>query len=221
MSFRPYGKIGCLISNSSEKWDFIMYGSSRKKLRLSFNAPVTLVFAALCVAVRLADKFTGGAANRLLFSVYRAPLDDPLTWVRCVTYVLGHVSWDHLIGNMMYILLLGPVIEEKYGSKNTAAVIAVSAAVTGTVSMLFFPRVILYGASGVAFAFILIAAVAIREDGAVPVTFILVAILYLGREVYDGILVRDNVSQTAHIVGGLVGAVLGFLLDRKKKKDHF
>lgn len=195
--------------------------SSKKPLRVSFNAPVTLTFAALCVAARLIDMLTGGSANRLVFSVYSAPLSDPLTWVRCVCHVLGHADWSHLIGNMMYILLLGPMIEEKYGAKNTAVVILVTAAVTGAVNMILFPRVMLLGASGVVFAFILISSITVREDRTIPVTFILVALLYLGQQIYEGLTVRDNVSQIAHIAGGAVGSVLGFLLSKKKKKDRF
>ena len=194
---------------------------SGQGLRLSFNAPATLVFVALCVAARLIDMLTGGAANRVVFSVYRASLADPLTYVRCVTHVLGHAGWDHLLGNMMYILILGPMIEEKYGTSNTVIIIAATAVVTGVINMVFFPGVMLLGASGVVFAFILISSITVREDRTIPVTFILVALLYLGQQVYEGIFVRDNVSQMAHIAGGAVGSVLGFLMSKKKKRDHF
>ena len=195
--------------------------SSRKPLRLSFNAPATLAFAGLCLLVRLIDMLTGGEAVRLLFSVYRTSLSDPLAYVRCFTHVLGHAGWDHLLGNMMYILILGPMIEEKYGTANTVLIIAATAAVTGVINMVFFPRVALLGASGVVFAFILISSITVREDRTVPVTFILVALLYIGQQVYQGLFVKDNVSQMAHIAGGAVGSVLGFLLSRKKKKDRF
>ena len=198
-----------------------MYSSKKKGLRLSFNAPVTLVFSALCLIACVIIQIAGNSAARAVFSVYRAPLSDPLTWVRCVTHVLGHAGWDHLIGNLMFILLLGPMIEEKYGSKNTALIILITAVVTGAVNMIFFPRVALLGASGVVFAFILISSVTVREDNTVPVTFILVALLYLGREIYDGITAKDDVSQMAHIIGGAVGSVLGFLLSKTKKKDRF
>ncbi len=197
-----------------------MGSSDRKGFRLSFNAPATLTFAGLCVAVRIVGMLTGGASDLTLFSVYRASLLDPLTWVRCVCHVLGHAGWDHLIGNMMYILLLGPMIEEKYGAKNMAVIIAVTAVVTGVVSMVFFPRVMLLGASGVVFALILISSITVREDRTIPVTFILVAVLYLGQEVYNGIFVKDNVSQLAHIVGGAVGSALGFLLSKTAKKEQ-
>ena len=192
-----------------------------KGLRLSFNAPVTLTFAGLCLAVRILGMLTGGASDRAVFCVYRASLLDPLTWVRCVCHVLGHAGWDHLLNNMMYILLLGPMIEEKYGAKNTVLVILATAAVTGAVHMAFFPGTYLLGASGVVFAFILMSSITVRENGTVPVTFVLVAVLYLGQQVYDGLFRQDNISQITHIAGGAVGSVLGFLLSRGKKADRF
>ena len=190
----------------------------KKKLRLSFNAPAVLTFTALCVIAQLISMLTRGESNRVLFSVYRASLLDPLTWVRCFTHVLGHAGWDHLLGNIMYILILGPMIEEKYGTATTAFIMAATALVIGVINMVFFPGVMLLGASGIVFAFILIASITIREDNTIPVTFILVAVLYLGQQIWQGLFSQDNVSQMAHIVGGAVGAVLGFLLGRAKQK---
>ena len=190
----------------------------KKKLRLSFNAPAVLTFTALCVIAQLISMLTGGQSNRTLFSVYRASLLDPLTWVRCFTHVLGHAGWDHLLGNIMYILILGPMIEEKYGTATTAFIMAATALVIGIINMVFFPGVMLLGASGIVFAFILIASITIREDNTIPVTFILVAVLYLGQQIWQGLFSQDNVSQMAHIVGGAVGAVLGFLLGKAKQK---
>ena len=197
-----------------------MYSSNQKKLRLSFNAPATLSFVGLCVAVQLLSLLTGGRSTRAVFSVYRASLLDPLTYVRCVAHVLGHAGWDHLLGNMMYILLLGPMIEEKYGTANTVLVILVTAVVTGVIHMAVSPGTMLLGASGVVFAFILISSITVREDRTIPVTFILVAVLYLGQQVYQGLFTRDDVSQLTHIAGGAVGSVLGFLLNRVGRKDR-
>ena len=190
----------------------------KKKLRLSFNAPAVLTFTALCVIAQLISMLTRGESNRVLFSVYRASLLDPLTWVRCFTHVLGHAGWEHLLGNIMYILILGPMIEEKYGTATTAFIMAATALVIGVINMVFFPGVMLLGASGIVFAFILIASITIREDNTIPVTFILVAVLYLGQQIWQGLFQQDNVSQMAHIAGGAVGAVLGFLLGKTKQK---
>lgn len=192
----------------------------KKKLRLSFNAPAVLTFTALCVIAQLISMLTRGESNRVLFSVYRASLLDPLTWVRCFTHVLGHAGWEHLLGNIMYILILGPMIEEKYGTATTAFIMAATALVIGVINMVFFPGVMLLGASGIVFAFILIASITIREDNTIPVTFILVAVLYLGQQIWQGLFSQDNVSQMAHIVGGAVGAVLGFLLGKAQQKKN-
>ena len=191
-----------------------------KKLKITLNAPAVLWFAMICSAVTLLGAITGGGSTALLFSTRRASLLDPLTWVRCFTHLLGHAGWEHLLGNIMYILILGPMIEEKYGTATTAFIMAATALVIGVINMVFFPGVMLLGASGIVFAFILIASITIREDNTIPVTFILVAVLYLGQQIWQGLFQQDNVSQMAHIAGGAVGAGLGFLLGRAHQQKN-
>lgn len=195
--------------------------SSRKKLRIVFNAPVTLVFVTLCLIVRVIDSRTNLFASRAFCSLYFTSFRDPLLYLRCFTYVLGHGNWTHLFGNMLLILLLGPMVEEHYGRWNTVLVILVTAAVTAVLGLVFAPSAVILGASGIVSAFILIASLTLREDRTIPVTFILLALLYFGTEIYDAVTVKDNVFQLGHVGGGVIGAALGFLLSRKKKKDHF
>ena len=189
----------------------------RNRLRISFNSPVVLSFVLACAAVRVLSVLTGGAADRALFSVYRSSLLDPLTYVRFIGHVFGHASWDHLMGNMMYLLILGPMLEEKYGSENILFIMGAAAVVTGLCSVVFFPYVRLMGASGIVFAFILLASITSVEDGAIPASFVLVAVIYIGQQVYQGLFVQDSVSQMAHIIGGIVGSVLGFALNSGRK----
>ena len=196
-----------------------MYSSSKKGFRLSFNAPVTLTFVALCVVVRLVGVLTKHQSDYLVFSVGRSSFLEPLTYVRLFTHILGHADWGHLLNNMMYVLLLGPMIEEKYGARSTVLVILATAVVTGLIHMLVSPRTLLLGASGVVFAFILISSITVREDRTIPVTFILVALLYLGQQIWQGLTSQDDVSQLTHVAGGAVGSVFGFLLKAVKKKD--
>ncbi|MBR2824492.1 MAG: rhomboid family intramembrane serine protease [Clostridia bacterium] len=186
-----------------------------KKLRITFNAPLVLWFSLACAAVTLLGTLTGESSTALLFSTYRASLTDPLTYVRLFTHVLGHSGLTHLVGNMAYILLLGPALEEKYGWKNLLVVILTTALITGIVHNLLFPRTILLGASGVSFALILLTSFTEFREGELPLTVILVAVIYLGQQVWDGITVRDNVSNLSHVIGGLVGAGAGYMLNRK------
>jgi GlpG protein len=46
-------------------------------------------------------------------------------------------------------------------------------------------------------------------------TFILVAVIYLGGQVVDGLFVHDNVSQMGHLIGGVVGSLYGFYLNNR------
>ena len=185
----------------------------KKKLRITFISPLVLGFALSCAAVTILGALTGESSTALLFSTYAAPMSDPLMYARLFTHVLGHAGAAHLLGNLAYILLLGPGLEEKYGWKNLLAVILITAFVTGVVHNLLFPRTILLGASGVVFALILLTSFTEFREGEIPLTFILVAVIYLGQQIWDGITVRDNVSNLTHILVGLVGSGAGYLLN--------
>ena len=148
---------------------------------------------------------------------YHSALLSPMTWLRAFTHIFGHADWAHLVGNMSYLLLLGPMLEEKYSSQTLATVVAITAFVTSLVNYIFFPSVGLCGASGVVFAFILLSSFTSFREGEIPLTFILVAVFFIGQQVIEGIAVRDNISNTAHIVGGIVGGFLGYGLNVKSR----
>lgn len=112
------------------------------------------------------------------------------------------------------------MLEEKYGSKELIEVIGITAVVTGLINYIFFWNVGLCGASGVVFAFIIIASFTGFKEGQIPLTFILVAVIFIGQQVYEGIAVQDNISNMAHIVGGIVGAIVGYWLNKRPKYGY-
>lgn len=193
----------------------------RPKWRITVNAKVTLAFAALCVLATIINFATNGAANRLVFTTYRSSLTDPLTYLRLFTHVLGHADFEHLMNNMTIILLLGPMLEEKYGPSTICGVILLSALCTSLVNALLFSNIALCGASGVCFSFILLSSFTSFTEGEIPLTFILVAVLFLGQQIINGIFVQDNISYLSHIIGGIVGAGVGFGLRPKRKTSIF
>lgn len=182
---------------------------------ITYNSPVVLTFVILSFAVMVANYLTAGLSNKLLFMTYHSSLASPLTYVRMFTHVLGHAGWSHYIGNMMYLLLLGPMLEEKYGSRAIIEVILVTGLVTGIVTWVLFPGIALCGASGVVFAFIMMTSFTSFKEGEIPLTVILVAIIFIGQQVYEGLLVQDDISNMAHILGGIVGAIAGYTLNKK------
>lgn len=188
----------------------------KHKLKIVINAPTVIGFVALMFIATLAGILTGGSATRALFSTWHSSLLSPLTYLRFFTHVLGHSGWSHFMGNAAYILLLGPMMEEKYGSTALIKVIVITALITGVVNYIFFPNVALCGASGVVFAFIVLTSFTGFGDGEIPLSFILIAVIFIGQQVYEGAFVRDDISQLSHIIGGIVGAVIGYLWNKKR-----
>lgn len=189
----------------------------KKKYRLTFNAPVVLSFVLISFVITIIGIVTGGSSTQLLFMTYHSSLLSPLTYLRLVTHVFGHNGWNHFLGNAAYLLLLGPMLEEKYGAAMIIKVMIFTAIITGMINYLFFWNVALCGASGIVFAFIVLASFTGFNDGEIPLTFILVALIYIGQQIYEGVAVKDDISNMAHVVGGIIGAIIGYSTNRKQK----
>lgn len=187
----------------------------KNKLRITWNSPVILTFVVVCLMATALNAITGGKSNEIFFMTYHSSLKSPMTYVRFFTHVFGHADWGHFIGNMSYILLLGPLLEEKYKSRTLIEVIAIAALITGLVNFIFFPNIALCGASGVVFAFMLLSSFTSFKEGEIPLTFLLVAIFFIGQQIIQGITLDDNISNMAHIVGGIVGGGCGYVLNKK------
>ena len=153
---------------------------------------VILSFALLSLAALLLGGWTDGATTYRYFSVYRSSLSDPLTYVRFFGHVLGHANYEHYMGNMLLLLLVGPGIEEKYGHRTTALCIAATALVTGLVQFIFFPNTVLLGASGVVFMMIVLSSFTEMGKEGIPITLILVVIFYLGGELVFGFTIKRH-----------------------------
>lgn len=98
---------------------------------IQYNSFVILTFFFLSLLVLILNNVSKNKINKLLFSSYRSSLLNPLTYLRLFTHVLGHENWSHFMNNFLYILLIGPMIEEKYGSLNLLYMILITAGITG------------------------------------------------------------------------------------------
>lgn len=187
----------------------------RSTISFQYNAPVTLSFFLLALAALALARLTNGWTTTHLFSVYRSPMTEPLFYVRLFCHVLGHADWTHFMNNMLLLLVVGPPLEEKYGSRTLLLGIAFTALVSGILQCVLFPGSALLGASGIVFMLIMLSSLAGSRGGCIPLTLILVAVLYLGQQVYDILFIQDNVANFMHIVGGVCGTVFGFAVRRR------
>lgn len=183
--------------------------------RIQYNAPVILTFSFLSAIVLILGEFTGGQTTRTFFSVYQSSWSDPFSYLRLFSHVLGHANFAHFSANILMILVLGPMVEERYGSRNTFFLITATAFFTGIIHIIFSSNTALLGASGIVFMLIFLASLAGMQKNRIPLTLLLVAIIYFGQEIYNGLFTPSNISHLTHIIGGLCGIVLGTILRRE------
>ena len=185
-------------------------------MRIKYNAPTVLTFAFLSAVILILSQTVIRSLTQQWFVVPgkgNFSVRSFRNWVTLFTHVLGHANWPHLVSNFSFILLIGPILEEIYGSLSLLIMICITALVTGALNVLFFGSGLL-GASGVVFMMILLASFTNFNRGEIPLTFILVLVLYLGRELFNSFGGAQgtgaNISEFAHIVGGFIGSLFGF-----------
>ncbi|MGD1843713.1 MAG: rhomboid family intramembrane serine protease [Thermonemataceae bacterium] len=199
-------------------------------MKITYNAPFTLTYTFICLVIIILDltlfasetvdgREVAGIITQRYFTVYPfgtepMRLSNPLAYFRLISHTMGHGSWLHFFGNFSLILLIGPILEEKYGSKKLLYMSLATALITGLLNAIFFDSGLL-GASGIVFMLILLASFTNVQRGVIPLTFILILVIYLGKEIYDAFS-NDQISQFAHIIGGICGSIFGYVMGGKK-----
>ncbi len=179
----------------------------KKKMKIKYNSSVILTYSiiSLCVLSFCGSDFIA----KYFSSPAQLSFVDSYFYLRLVLYIAGHGSWDHLVGNLMIILLVGPLLEEKYGSGKLLEMILVTAIATGILNAFLFSTSLI-GGSGIAFMLILLGSFSNIRSKEIPLTFIIIAVLFIGSEIVSTLKV-DRISQFSHLAGGLVGAIYGFI----------
>jgi len=192
-----------------------------RRIRIDYNAPFCLTFSLLAMGAYVSGVFTDGWTLQHLFSIPgSASFMDWTTYPRLILHILGHASPQHLFANLTVLLLVGPMLEEMYGPALLAGLAILTAVITGLIMVLFLPGSLL-GASGVVFAFIILSSFANAKSGTIPLTFILICLIFLGGEVMRALAQTDRVAQFAHLVGGALGGLAGFWMARRAERPRW
>lgn len=182
-------------------------------MKLQYNSPVILTFTLMSTAVLAIDYVTAHFLITNFFTVSSSmSMWNPISYFRLFSHVFGHADWGHLLSNFSFILLIGPLLEEKYGSKIMMEMMFITALLTGIITLIFMNMTLL-GASGIVFMLILLSSFANFKAGRIPITFLLIVLLYIGKEVANS-FTQDSISQFAHIFGGICGGIFGFIINK-------
>lgn len=185
-------------------------------MRIKYNAPVTFTFIIISTLVLLINQFFYSAFIPKFFMAEGASFDwtQPVHYITLFTYVFGHASWDHLLYNLLFLVLLGPILEEKYKPRTFLWMMVVTTLVTSILNVLL-RQPALIGSSQLVFMMILLVSFTRIRQSEIPISLILIAFLYLYRELtahFNGeMAVTGEVSRMAHLIGGLSGLVFGFI----------
>lgn len=187
--------------------------SNRGVMKIKYNAPIILSYA--FVSLGLLFFSSHDLTVKWLTSPSTLSFLNPYFYVKSLLYVFGHAGWAHLINNLTIILLVGPLLEEKTGSMALLEMMVITAFITAVANAALFSTSLI-GGSGIAFMLILLSSFSNIRTGEIPLTFILVAVLFVGKEVLS-ILKVDQISQFAHLFGGFIGACYGLLRSGKQR----
>lgn len=178
-------------------------------IKFDYNSVVIISYLLLSIFAWLLNIITRGWSNRHLFSSYRSSPLNPLTYIRLVTHSIGHADWNHLVHNFLYILLVGPMIEEKYGSVNLLLMLVITSIVIGLYNDIFTDYSIL-GASGNTYMLIVLSSFSNFSEGKIPITVILIFIFYVIDEFKQKVSKsKDHIYHDGHILGAFCGIAFG------------
>ena len=173
-----------------------------------YNSYVTLTMFFISFLVLVLGYITGGKSTKYLFSTERSSPFSIRTYIRLFTHVLGHSNWSHFSSNYLMILLLGPMIEEKYGWLNFLIMILITSFITGVINFIIGKNN-LKGASNIVFMLIVLSAFVNVTSSKIPLTLVLVIIFYIIGEVLN-IGKNDSVAHYGHVIGAICGLLFGF-----------
>lgn len=181
-----------------------------KNIQFDYNSKVIITYLLICLGAWFLNIITRGTTNKLFFSNYRSSPLNPLTYIRLFTHSIGHQDLDHLISNFLYILLVGPMIEEKYGSINLIIMFLITSLVIAIYNIIFTNNAVL-GASGNVYMLIVLSSFSNISEGKIPLTVLLILVFFVLGEVKKSLLEhKTKVYHDGHIIGALCGLLFGF-----------
>lgn len=206
-----------------------MYNQHMKKIKLNikftFDAPVTLTFAAISLIFFLVNTFICKGKLTELFLASPTSIGGQfpffptkfISYARLVFYVFGANSALTLMTNLIFILLLGPSMEERYGSVVIGIMIVVSAIFSAVLNACFCTTS-LQGAIAVVFMMIFLNSFMSFSKKKIPVSFLAVFILFIVRECF-GKSTDEMIGILIGIAGGLCGSLFAFLASPRIKAE--
>ncbi|UKI55423.1 MAG: hypothetical protein L6V90_12630 [Treponema succinifaciens] len=149
-----------------------------------------------------------------------------LSYVKLVIYPFGGENSTSFFLNIGFILLLGPVLEERYGSIMLALMIFITSLVGGVLTACVSTFGI-YGCGGIVFMMIILSVLSVFIKKQLPVSWIFIFALYLAFSLFSGKKIsgfmpfmQNNVPVFIQLASGICGSLFGFFVCPKKRSSQ-
>ena len=203
-------------------------------IKVAYDAPVTLTFVIICAIIFLLNMLMAKGGKSLGLENYLAsPTTQtgvmpfipsaPVSYVRLLFYIFGSGAAGNAVAggasllftNLILIMLLGPAMEERYGSAIIGIMIFVSALFSGVLNACFC-QTSLVGAVPVVSMMIFLNAFMSFSKKKFPLSFAAVMVLFVLLQIFSG---AGAVQIIICIAGGLCGSLFAFLTSPKMKAE--
>ncbi len=197
----------------------------RKKLKFKFefDAPVTITFVAVSMLMFLSDTFIfKGKLGVFMKSSTAASGELPFvasnfsSYLSFILYPFCYTSWGVLLTSLVFILLLGPAMELRYGSVVIGIMMFVSAIFSGVLNACFC-KTSLTGCISIVFMMFFLNSFMELSRNKIPLSFVIGFCLFI---LYEGFVQASGIVQIIILIaGGLCGSLLAFLTSPRAKAE--
>ncbi len=200
---------------------------SKKSFKLIYDSPVAVSFVLLSLLLYVLDSFALKGKLGAFFSV-PSPFNfsKPIMYFSLVFHVFANDTWQHFFVDSLMIMILGSVLEERYGSSFLGVMIFISCLVSGVLSVCAHAHGI-QGASEVVFTLIILSAMSLLLKKQLSCTWILIFVFYIAYGVSGIASPNSSLSSSGFFqksipvfisfVGGVCGSLFGLLACPKKR----
>lgn len=198
------------------RWYAQQIGPYRRQAWLSYSLALLLVAVFVWQALDAGQVQSIAIPKLVAQGGNLAPLTlDGEAW-RLLTAMLLHAGLDHLLGNLLALLVVAPYVERVYGRGGLLALFFGAGLAGSVVDLWFNFRIVCVGASGAVFAlFAAVLAYALRRRGELPMRSIRILLISVGAYLLWQIKAGfDSVgtNNAVHVTGALTGLLCGLLI---------
>lgn len=178
----------------------------------SFHSYVIIGYFLICLSLFILNTITNNKVTSFL-KIRRGSFFNPMNYLRLVTSSLCHSDFNHFKNNFIFILLLGPILEEKYGSFVLLEMLLITMVASSLFHLLFYDSSAI-GSSDVVYMMVMLCAVACSFDKKIPITFVFLFLFFVLGEILLMFFHKkgDKTSHDGHVVGAILGFVFGYFI---------